>query len=100
MKTIQLTDKNVVQQILNSADLLTYRKDAIDFNLTNQSGYYTVNAKSLNRPSNSYGLGSLLVFKTAFTVQIYIPHLGYNYNIYLRVASELGVWGDWVNIRG
>lgn len=100
MKTIQLTDKNVIQQILSSTDLSTYRKEVVDFNLTHQSGYYTVIPKSLNRPDNSYGYGSLLVFKTAFTVQIYIPHLGYNNNIYLRVASETKVWGDWVNIRG
>lgn len=91
----------VVGVLLDSSKLypFMYRGICTDFNKATEAGYYHVYSTSEipNQPNGAYSYGTLLVFGTVYTIQIYYPET-YG-KMYKRNLIET-VWKQWYEFNG
>ena len=109
-------DKNGNSILINKSDLadvlgelmrekkifpFSDRGVAKDLDLATDTGFYTVTVDSINIPSGTYNYGTLLVYGSAFLMQMYIPHAdaGHSkYGVRIRIKYNNN-WTDWRLIR-
>ena len=109
-------DKNGNSILINKSDLadvlgelmrekkifpFSDRGTAKDLDLATSTGFYTVVGESINTPSYTYKYGTLLVYGSAFLMQMYIPHIDggdLRYGVRIRI-KHLNGWTDWRLIR-
>lgn len=104
MKKVKITNTDVAKAIAgsiksNSLYPFMFRGFCIDLDTETENGVYDVaEGYSANIPKGLYAYGSLMVYSSLFTTQIFVPHRGLNntYQIAEYGIMVLGRDGDFL----